>query len=205
MYWSNSLKYFVGPMVALAVFWLAGCDTDVGELASSVKNAATEGVEKVTQSVSETAKEVKETVQDATDTVSEGVGLAGSIDIKLDSPVQAGACYVKFIQPTSGRPGVLQMQSYRDAGDESFPSVFMQAQVPTAAVPELVGQTFPAQVFVQTTEDGPTWHTGTDSIQIKIASIEDKMVSAELVSGALTNADTGASQPIQGTFNGVLQ
>ncbi len=202
---TNSLKHLIGPVAALAVVWIAGCDTDVADLASSVKDAATDGVDKVQQSVSETAKEVRETVQDATDTVNEGVGLAGSIDMKLDAPIQVGACYVKFVQPVSGRPGVLQLQSYREADDESFPSVFVQTQVSATTASELVGQTLAAQVFVQATKDGPTWHTETAPVQIKIASIEEKTVSAEIVSGSLTNTGTGASQPIQGTFSGVLQ
>ncbi len=202
---SNSLKQSVGLLVAVATLLVAGCDTDVGELASSVKEAASEGVDKVSETVSETAAEVKDTVQDATDTVSEGVGLAGSIDMKLDSPIQAGACYAKFVQPASSRPGVFQLQSYRDAADESFPSVFVQAQVSAATLVELTGQTLPAQVFVQSTQDGPTWHAETDPIQLKIGAVEDKLISAEIVSGALVNADTGVSQPIQGTFSGVLQ
>jgi hypothetical protein len=204
MCWSNSLKYLIALAVALSLLWVAGCD-DVSEIASSVKDAATEGVDTVKESVSEAAKEVKETVQDATDTVSEEAGLAGSMDIKLDSSIQVDACYAKFVEPASGRPGVFQLQSYRDAADESFPSVFVQAQVSAATTTELIGQTLAAQVFVQTAEDGATWHTETDPVQIKIASIEDKMVSAEVVSGALTSTETGASQPIQGTFSGVLQ
>lgn len=202
---TNSLKQLVGPMMALATLLVAGCDTDVGELASSVKEAASEGVDKVSETVSETAAEVQDTVQDATDTVSEGVGLAGSIDMTLDSPTQVGACYAKFVQPASSRPGVFQLQSYRDAADESFPSVFVQAQVSAATVAELTGQTLPAQMFVQSTQDGPTWHTETDPVQIRIGAVEDELVSAEIVGGALVNAATGASQPIQGTFSGVLQ
>jgi len=205
MYWRSSLEYLVVALVALGIPWIIGCDTDVGELTTSIKDAATEGVEKATQTVSESAKEAKETIQDTTATVSEEVGLAGSIDMTLESPIQIGACYVEFVQPTSSRPGVLQLQSYREAASESFPSIFVQAQVSAATVAELVGQTLPAQVFVQTTEDGSPWHTETDLVQITIVSVDGRMVSAEVVDGTLLNANTGDKQPIQGSFRGVLQ
>jgi hypothetical protein len=195
-----------GIPMAIAVLGMAGCSgSDVKDLASSVKEAASQGM----QSVSETAQQVKDDVSEAargaTDTVSEGLDLAGSMNLVVNQPVQVGACYASFVPAGAGREGVLQLQSYRDAEGESFPSVFVRSQCAAASVAELAGQTIPAQMFVQLQQDGPIWHAELEPVQLKITSVQDKLLNAELAGGTLLDTGSGTTQPVQGSFQGVLQ
>jgi hypothetical protein len=103
-----------------------------------------------------------------------------------------------------GRPSVLQLQSYRDAAQESFPSALVRAQVSASTVAELKGQTVPAELFVQPQKDGPTWSTRGELVQLKIVSVEAKTLTAEIAGGALIHDGTGASQAVKGTLQAVL-
>ena len=190
-------------LVAVMLVWTIGCgDTDLSDIASSVKEAATDALNQAKQAVTETAEEVK---QDVADTISDTAGLVGSADITLDAPFQSNACYAQFLHSTSGRPAVLQLQTYPDAERESFPSVFVRAQVSAASLAELANQTIAAQLFVQPQPDGATWATSSDLVQLKVTSVDEKMLSAEIVDGSLLNTGSGAVQPVKGTFSGVLR
>ena len=126
------------------------------------------------------------------------------MELTLDAPVKTGACYVQLLTIPGGRPGILQLQSYREAAQESFPSAFVRAQVTVGTVAELKGQTVPAELFVQSQKDGPTWSTRGELVQLKIVSVEAKTLTAEIAEGTLINDGTGASQAVKGTLQGVL-
>jgi hypothetical protein len=122
-----------GACLALLVL-VSGCGTDVSEMASSVRDAATQGLEKA----KETAGDVSRSVQGAAGTLSEKAGFAGSFDLTVGEPLKASACYATCVALGPNRSGVLQVQSYRDAESESFPSVFLRAPGRRAG-PELAG------------------------------------------------------------------
>ena len=109
--------------ILLLPFVVVGCSSEkLNELANKAKQTVSEQADKITDTV-------KEKTGAATDAAKEQMALAGSCELSLDAPLNTSACYVSFLPQGSGRPSVLQLRSYRDAGQESFPSVLFQAQV----------------------------------------------------------------------------
>jgi hypothetical protein len=182
--------------VVLVLLVSPGCSKEkFNELADKAKAAVTEQAEKV-----------KEQAGVAKDAAKETLALAGNFELDLDAPMTTSACYVEFIQQGSGRPNVLRMRSYRDAAKESFPSVMFHAPITAGGVSELVGQTIPGQLFVQKEANAPTWScaSGTN-VEVKIVSVADKVLSAEIVGGAVVSSQSGADQPVTGKITGVIQ
>ena len=196
MFKCDMSRYLVYAFLALMVG--GGCNKgDVTDLVDKVKQTASESTEKVKEAVSEQ-------VGNATGEMQEQLQLAGSIELQLDQMLSTQACYVQFLQQGSGRPNVLQLQSYRSAEDESFPSVFLRAQVSATSAQELVGQVAAARLFVQPQQDGPTWYSAVGSpVEVQVVSIDDQMLTAELVGGTLENtahAETGVTGTFQAVF-----
>jgi hypothetical protein len=106
------------------------------------------------------------------------------------------------VQPGNGRPSVLQLQSYRDAENESFPSVYVHASTSAESLTELVGRSLPAKMFVQIEPAGPVFYSGDDAVQVTLGSIADGKVLGQFVSGNVIQADSGATQPVTGSFEG---
>lgn len=184
---------------------VTGCGgKSISELATDVKQAATQAASQATGKAEQVAQNVTQAAQNVTGTVSENLALAGSMELTLDAPLKTNACYVRFLT-FNGRPSVLQWQSYREASQETFPSVFGQAQVSAAKVAELAGQTIPAELFVQPQQEGPVWCTQREPVQLKIVAVDPQAFAIEVVGGALVNARSGARQPVKGTLRGVLQ
>jgi hypothetical protein len=189
-----TLGYRVAIVTLLLPF--AACSKEkLGEFADKAKQAVVEGTEKV-----------KEQAGAVADTAKEQLALAGSCEITLDSPVATSGCYFTFLPQGSGRPSVLQIRSYRDPAQESFPSVLLQLQVQAGGLTELVGQTRPAQLFVQKAHDTPVWFCPTGgSVDLKIVSLDDKLLHVEIVGGSLRNSETGTDQTVTGKLSGVPQ
>ena len=179
---------------------LAGCSGDkLKELADKAKNAATQGAENV-------KKQVTEQVESATTEVQEQLQLAGDIQLTLDAPIEATACYARFIPQGSQRPTIFELRSYSSPDKETPPSIFFHAQIQAASFAELSGQIVSGRLFVQLTADGPTWYSDTGSpVELKIASIDDKLLTAEIVSASLRHTHTDASIDVTGTFHAVQQ
>ena len=183
-------------IVALLVPLIVACSKEkLGELADKAKQAVAEGADKV-----------KEQAGVVTDTAKEQLALAGSCEVALDTPITTTACYFTFLPQGSGRPNVLQVRSYRDIGQESFPSIMLQSQVKAGGPSELVGQTVSAQLFVQTAQDAPVWFcTKGTHVDLKVVSVDDKLLNAEIVSGSVRNSQTGRDQSVTGKFTGIPQ
>lgn len=49
------------------------------------------------------------------------------------------------------------------------------------------------------------WATGSDLVQLQVRSVDETMLSAEIVDGSLLNTGTGAAQAVKGTLNGALR
>ena len=183
----------------------AGCGKSVSELASSVKDAASQGVQTVKDKAQQVGQDVAQKAQGVTDKASQTLQLAGTMQLTIDKPLQISGCYASFSHLQAAGAGVLQLQSYRDAQQESFPSVFVRGSGSSATLPELAGQTIAAQMFVQPEQNGPIWSATAQPVQLKITAVEAKQLKAEIVSGSLANSSTGAVQAVTGTFQGVLQ
>jgi hypothetical protein len=186
--------------VWLVALWLSaalavGCNKLMEQAKEAADKAAGE-VAKVTESVSDTATAAKEQLN-----------MAGSMELTVGEPMKTNACYARIVSPGAGRATVLQLQSYGQAGQESFPSVFLQAQVAAATPAELAGQVVKARLFVQRATGGPVLFSENASpIELEVVSIADKILTAKILSGTLRDSATGASVPVSaGTFTGVLQ
>lgn len=197
MFKCNMSRYLVFASCALVM--VGGCNKgNVTDLVDKVKQTASESTEKVKETVTEQ-------VGNAAGEMQEQLQLAGSIELQLDQPLKTQACYVQFVQQGSGRPNVLQLQSYRSAEDESFPSVLLHAQVSAASAQELVGQIASARLFVQPDRSGPTWYSVVGSpVEVEIVSIDEQTLTAKLVGGSLQNT-VDAETSVTGTFQGVFQ
>ncbi len=176
----------------------AGCSKeDLTGALDKAKNA-------VTDSAAKTKDVVEEKMASTTDQVQQTLNLAGSIELTAGAPIKTDACYVSLIPQGSGRPTVLQLQSYRDA--ESFPSVFLQAHVQANSITELIGEPLAARLFVQREAQGPVlFSDAATPIELKITAIEDQVVSATLTGAALRDTTTGAEIPVTGSVTGVLE
>lgn len=163
-----------------------------------VKEKAQEVGGQVQQQVQE---QVKQGLQQARDQVNQQTGQAGSMHLELDAPVDVDVCHAALISFNDGRPAVLQLQSYRDADSETFPSIFLRAVAPSESPAELTGQTVEAELFVQLQQSGPVWYTEAP-VQLQITSSDGEKVVAELVGGALQRTDGQQPQAVKGRIEG---
>lgn len=183
-------------LLLLAV--VIGCGTKVAE---TVQQTASDVTKSVTETVSEKVDSAKTGVQ-------EQLQMVGSSELTLDpaAPVKTPSCYATFTPATDGRPSVLSLRSYRAADKEVFPSFYLQAIASQDTVGELAGQTLPAVMFVKTAEDAATWYTAGDQlVQLKIVSVAEGEVTAEVVGGSLLRTDGAGTMNAAGKFTAVLQ
>lgn len=174
------------------------------------KEDLTGALDKAKNAVSENATKAKDAVQakmeSTTEQVQEQLNLAGSIELTAGDMVKTDACYVSLIPQGAGRPTVLQLQSYRDAERESFPSVFLQAHVQANSITELIGEPLAARLFVQRDAEGPVLFSDVDSpIELTITGVENQVISAQLTGSKLRDTTTGAEIPVTGSISGVLE
>lgn len=181
-----------------ALMWivaiLAGCSKEkLGELYDKTKQKVSEGTQQVQQSV-----------QSATGAAKEQLSLAGTAELQLDAAVATSGCYAYFVPGVSGRPNLLQLRSYRDPEHESFPSMMLQAQVAAAGLSELTGQVVAAQLFVQKDANSPVFYTAPGShVELKLVSTDDKLLTAEIISGGLHNSHNDVPQSVTGKITAV--
>jgi len=195
----------------LALVVLSGCDF------SSWSQSATKATKQATQTVTETVEASKTDIQ-------EQVGQAGSSEITLTTENTGGlpneahhapakvasnekstACYAIFTPGSDGRNSVLALQSYKTAEREVFPSFYIHAQVSAASLTDLAGQTVPAQMYLKSTAPGPTLFTPSDApLQLKILTVSETEVTAEIVSGTLTSSADNRASDIAGKFTAVV-
>ncbi len=174
------------------------------------KEDLTGALDKAKNAVSENATKAKDAVQAkmgaTTEQVQQQLNLAGNIELTAGDIVKTDACYVSLLPQGAGRPTVLQLRSYRDAERESFPSVFLQAHVTANSMAELVGEPLAARLFVQRVAQGPILFSDISTpIELKIISVEDRLISAELSGTKLRDTSTGAEMPVTGKLTGVFE
>ena len=179
---------------------LGGCDSaKLKSLADRAKNAASQGTEQI-------KKQVTDQVDSATAEIQETLQMAGKINLTLDSPFETKACYARIVKQGSNRPTVFELRSYSSPDREEFPAVFFHSQIRVKSAAEMTGLVVSGRLFVQLVADGPTWYSQTGSpVELRITSIENKVLTAEIVSASLHNTHTGASTEVTGTFSAVQQ
>jgi len=182
----SSWRWIGVLFVPLAV--LLGCD--------QTKQAA--------QSVQQAATQVQQTIDKAQAQAKEQLKLAGEGEVSLATPVKTSACYVLFTPPVDGAPGVLALQSYRQADEESIPAIYLQTSTDVKSLSELSGETLAAQMFVKPDAER-TWFTAPDEpVQLRIVSASDSEVTAEVVGGTLRSTSDGATHSAAGRFTAVV-
>lgn len=186
----QTFHFVRASVVALGLTCLIGCGEKMPELPSM--------------------QDIKEGVQGAVgsgvDDVAQAANLAGSLELQAGEPVAAGGCYISLIAVGGGRPAVLRLASYKDASNENYPSVFLQAQTDAADLASLSGQTVSAQLFVQRVKDGPVLHCATgQSVQVKFSAVAADKIEGEISGGALVNTADGTSVPVSGKFTALPQ
>lgn len=183
----------------------AGCGgQSVSDLASSVKDAAAEGVQSVKKTAQQVSQDVTGAAQSVTDKASQTLEMAGTMKLTVDKPLDLPACYASFSRVDAAGAGVLQLKSYRDAQGEACPSVLVHASCSASTLAEMKGQTLAAQMFVQLEPNGPLWTATTQPVSLRITAVDGNLIRAELAGGSLTHSATGATQTVAGTFEGVL-
>jgi hypothetical protein len=191
----RSLSWLFYGVACGALLATACSQEKLGELADKAKQAVKQGAEKVQEQASA-----------VTDTAKEKLDLAGSCELVLDTPFTCSACYFTFLTPGLGRPQVLQMRSYRNPEQESFPAYLLQATTPATGLSELAGQTIPAQLFVQQAATAPVWFSSPDEpVEMKVVAVNDQELTVEITGGSLRNSQSGADQTVTGKLVGVPQ
>jgi len=174
--------------LAVALGCALGCSKE------KMKEAFDKGVEQVEQTVAKTSELVKEQTD-----------LGGHIELTLDEPVKTGRGYAVLVSFPSGRPAVLQVSSCREPLDETFPSVFLRAEVSARAPTELAGKELTAQLYVQAEPEGPVWHSPDEApVEMRITTAGESSLEGEVLGGTLINTDTGETVSVTGTFVGSL-
>jgi hypothetical protein len=177
-----------------------GCSQDkVNELLEKGKQSLDEGQ----QAVSNSLESAKASAESASGTAKEALQLAGKFELDLESRVATSGCYSRLLPAAGERSAVLQLQSYRDAGSESFPSVFLRGLVSADDAASLVGETIAVEMFVQTEPNGPVWFTPRESpVQFTITAADAEQIVGRIDSGELQRTD-GASHAVSGEVTGI--
>lgn len=199
--WPIVLVLFAVGLVAV------GCSKEkLDELVEKGKQQIDQGVKQAQDSVQQNVEQAQQQATAAAGKAQEQLQLAGSISLGPDGAFKTAGCYARFIPPTGGRPGVLRIQSYRDAASESYPSALIQAQVAAKQAGELTGQTIPAQMFTQAQSGGPVWFATTAApVQVKIISIAGGKLVAEVAGGVLVHSEGGPAVQAVGKIEGAIQ
>lgn len=152
------------------------------------------------------AEKAKEAVTNTVETAKQSADVAGKFELDLNGPMATNGCYGRVHAFSSKRPAILQIASYNDPNNESFPSVLVQAQLTDASLAALAGKTLNAQIYLQAAPGGPVWHSSADRpVEVQIKSAANSQIEGSIVQGALINADTGAEGQLKGTFSGSLK
>lgn len=134
-------------------------------------------------------------------------GAAGKIDIQLDNAkIDASGCFARLIVLHDGRPNILQITNYADPKAESFPSVFIRAQVAQTSPGAIAGRRIEAQqMYIQLSSSGPIWKTPDgQSVQLSISDVDGNRIEAT-INGVLVDAVTNESTSFSAKLVGEIE
>ena len=187
---------------AMLVCAALGCSQEkVNELLEQGKKSLDAGAKTAT----ETVDQAKAVADSAAGKAKETLQLSGKMEVTIDAPLTTAACYAKFV-PAVGDQGqsILQLQSYRDAASESFPSVFLRASINAESAAALVGQTVDMQMYAQAVPSGPIWFSRREMpVRVQIVSVDQQQIVGQIVEGELQRATGGEPLAVTGQVSGV--
>lgn len=194
-------------LVAISLSQLVGCgEGNVSDQISKGLESAKESVAKGVEQAKEATQQLSDSAKQATSTAKEVAGLAGKISLTSNPPIATTGAYATFIPATGDRNGAIQFQSYQPNQAETYPSVYIRSLVSVKSLNELAGQTIPCEIFVQAQADGPVWRqTVGDSAQLKVLSIDGKIVKAELSAASAHETATEQAISFGGQIEAVIQ
>lgn len=185
---------------ALAVLFISalGCSQE------KLNELVDQGQKKLKEGADQVVEQAQAAVNDTTAQAKEKLQLSGKIEVASATPLAAAACYARFVPAHGERSAVLQLQSYRDATAESYPSIFARAIVSAESAAKLVGQTIEIQLFAQSQANGPVWFSNSDApVHFKITAVDDQQIVGEFIDGQLQRTDSPETTAVTGGATGV--
>ncbi|MEM7785625.1 MAG: hypothetical protein AAF623_19920 [Planctomycetota bacterium] len=186
---------FVLLIAATALFG-SGCNNEkVKELVDKAKDAANDLSEKGTEALN--------TAKDSASKLTTGAGnlisMNGKANFKLDSPTDFPASFVRVI-PLYNGTHVVQIKSYKDGQEDTYPSFLIQGLVEPASVEGLSGQSVPCQLFAQLSDGSDVWTNAAGQDVIINFSRQNDQITASFSNATIVNTQTGSQAASSGTF-----
>jgi hypothetical protein len=183
-------KAFPPPTVCIALMlavMLGGCSKeDLNKLTEQVKTATTDTVEQVQKQVAPVLPKT------------------GQFQVTADGPVNSPTGHAALIVLGEGRPAVLQLRSYANVNDETFPAIFFQGTTGVGTVADLVGKTVTGKVFLQNAVGGPVWASEDGApVTVSVQAVEGSELVGIFSNGMVQDA-TGRSLTLTGSFRAVI-
>lgn len=185
--------HLLRPLCFCGLFLLLGCSKEAREELS-------EKLKKSTETVAQKQEEFRESVASQTERIGTRINPA-RIELQIGSEpvIEVASCFGEWLQFSDGRPAVLQLRSYQDRQQETYPAIFARAIVP-ANSNEIAKQDMLVHLYVQQTADGPIFYTPDDApVEISIIK-NDESFTAELSSCQLLDSDSGQAVQASGMF-----
>lgn len=134
-------------------------------------------------------------------------GTGGSVDLALDPPLKIDVCLAKFQPAAFNRSAVIQFTTQKDpAVEETFPALYLWAEVKEANLQALVGKTIEGSLFVQRDKVKEIWHTSTAGpVAFQVSAVDALTITLKLENIPLERADGGQQATISGTIVGAIQ
>ena len=162
-------------------------------------------VDQVQEAVSTGVEQAAHSTRRAVETVKQEANLTGSMELAVNPPIDAPACYVELVA-LDGRPNVLQLASYKEVELERFPSLLLQAQVEADSLAELAGKTVHGELYAQAEKDGAVWHSEEGApAAFSVSAVEGNAVTCKITGASLVNSETGERSTVSGKFVGLVE
>ncbi len=185
--------HLLRPLCFCGLFLLLGCS-------QQARKELSEKLKKSTEAVAQKREEFRESVESQTERIATKINPA-RIELQVGSEpvIEAAGCFGEWLQFSDGRSAVLQLRSYQDRQQETYPAIFARAIVPADAN-QIVKQDLLVHLYVQQTADGPIFYTPDDApVEISIMK-NDETFTAEFSSCQLLDSDTGQAVQASGMF-----
>ena len=131
--------------------------------------------------------------------------LPQSLSLSVAPPISVKQCQISLTPAAGQVPAILKIASYADKKSETYPSVFIQATVPSGEIKDLLEQPLPAKVFVARGASGPFFTTPEgQSAQVTLKTADDQHVTGEIANATLVDQASGQSATATGKFDGKL-
>ena len=195
--------YFQIPLLSILALVLlvgTGCDKEkMEEMVAKAKDATGDAINKVKESTSEAVTQAQDVASQATTSAGNLVSMNGTAKIKLDSQTDFPASFIRIV-PLGDGTSVVQMKSYKDGDENSYPSFFMQGVVDQSSVDGLNGKSVPCKFFAQVAAEREVWANAEGQAVVVEFKKVDKSITATFSGASLVNTANGS----QTTSSGIL-